>query len=517
MPTQRPIVSVVVTDLDNTLFDWFEVWYRSFSGMAETLRRETRLDEADLYGAIRTVHQKHGTSEYSYLLDELAELVPEIAALRDAPGGPTGLRSSVAAYLAGRQAGLKLYPTVFKTLWELKRRGVLVVGYTESRADYTIDRIRRLGLDGLIDKLYSPAGLAKRESDGQHHLHWHPDLSDGLLVTEHHHTPEGALKPNPVILSAILEELGATPDQAIYVGDSLLKDIAMAQDVGVRDVHAKYGEPQDHPGYELLRKVSHWPEVTVREETTVRDTNAVIAKYSINAFGEILDLFDFKPFRASWARISDEAELERRKLLLDVWKKTVDVQQHFNDLELKIRNFAVTLLVAVVAGVGLALKDSVTIHFANSDWPLAPWIVLAGMFAWAMFYIMDRLWYHQFLYGAVKHGMQVEKELKSLGINANLTTAIGESSIVKVGKRELHSKHKYNIIYGGIFVALLASAIALFRSQTGSPATIHEVRTLRDSVSKLGNALRVIDEGTLRARSESARKRSNLSSSSTPP
>jgi hypothetical protein len=29
---------------------------------------------------------------------------------------------------------------------------------------------------------------------------------------------------------------------------------------------------------------------------------------------------------------------DRTKFLLEVWKKTVDVQQHFNDVEMRIRN-----------------------------------------------------------------------------------------------------------------------------------------------------------------------------------
>jgi hypothetical protein len=35
--------------------------------------------------------------------------------------------------------------------------------------------------------------------------------------------------------------------------------------------------------------------------------------------------------------VKDEVQVE-------IWKKTVDVQQHFNDLELRIRNFALAVL-----------------------------------------------------------------------------------------------------------------------------------------------------------------------------
>lgn len=52
----------------------------------------------------------------------------------------------------------------------------------------------------------------------------------------------------------------------MYVGDSLMKDVAMAKDAGVLDIHAAYGEAQRRPEYELLRRVSHWPDSTVAQE-----------------------------------------------------------------------------------------------------------------------------------------------------------------------------------------------------------------------------------------------------------
>lgn len=30
---------VLITDVDNTLFDWFNVWYQSFSAMIEEVER----------------------------------------------------------------------------------------------------------------------------------------------------------------------------------------------------------------------------------------------------------------------------------------------------------------------------------------------------------------------------------------------------------------------------------------------------------------------------------------------
>ncbi|MEM1398025.1 MAG: hypothetical protein AAGH38_11345, partial [Pseudomonadota bacterium] len=55
---------------------------------------------------------------------------------------------------------------------------------------------------------------------------------------------------------------------------------------------------------------------------------------------------------------------EDKALLLSAWKQTVDVQMHFNDLELRIRNFAFVLTGAFLALGGYALRDGGQIAIA---------------------------------------------------------------------------------------------------------------------------------------------------------
>jgi len=61
-----------------------------------------------------------------------------------------------------------------------------------------------------------------------------------------------------------------------------------------------------------------------------------------------------------------------------MWKTTVVVQQHFNDLELRIRNFAVTLLVTVIGAAALALKEHYVIKLAGTDFPLSTRVLKAS-------------------------------------------------------------------------------------------------------------------------------------------
>ncbi|MDQ4086920.1 MAG: HAD family hydrolase [Pseudomonadota bacterium] len=117
-----------------------------------------------------------------------------------------------------------------------------------------------------MDYLYSPADHDLPEGMSAADLRRYPATHYQMEVTEHVHTPPGELKPNPGVLLDILRQVGASPEDAIYVGDSPMKDIAMAQAAGVLDAHAAYGVAQHTAAYELLRAVTHWPDSAVTDE-----------------------------------------------------------------------------------------------------------------------------------------------------------------------------------------------------------------------------------------------------------
>src|SRR3546814_2906700 len=42
---------------------------------------------------------------------------------------------------------------------------------------------------------------------------------------------------------------------------------------------------------------------------------------------------------------------------IEIWKTIIDVQKHFNELEMRIRNVAVTVLAAFLAAAGFTMKE----------------------------------------------------------------------------------------------------------------------------------------------------------------
>ncbi len=280
--------SLVITDLDNTLFDWFVHWLAGFSVLVEAAQRDSGASRDDVLSAARVVHRRHKTSEYAFLPHELPS---ELPALRWSEARAAEVSREVER---ARREHLELYPGVMATLVELKRRGVALVGYTESMAVYTAHRLKALDLDGVLDAVYSPQGHDVPRGLSPDAARFYAEGWSALNSTSHRYTPPGQIKPAPEVLKTILGEFGTPPPRAVYVGDSLMKDIAMAQAVGTADAYARYGVVQAKAEYDLLRQVTHWTAEDVERERRLQKADVEPSCTLEASYDELLRYFDFR-------------------------------------------------------------------------------------------------------------------------------------------------------------------------------------------------------------------------------
>jgi phosphoglycolate phosphatase len=281
-------VSLLISDLDNTLFDWLGMWYRAFEVLLCELETLTGFGRDALLTEVRRIHQKNGTSEYRFLIREFGSLGGQQRVAAEC------YRPAIEKYLSTRDRNYSLYLSVAETLLAIRNSGCAVVGYTESLRYYALRAIHRLGLDGLLNAVYSfpdhplPEGITAEEmrTHGGHETHLSKTYSRDALPSRR--------KPDPEILSLIMEDFSALPSRTVYVGDSLMKDVLMAQEAGVIDVYAKYGDTRDSAAYELLRRVSHWTESDIEKEKSVYSNREVRPSHQITSFNELLQMFHFE-------------------------------------------------------------------------------------------------------------------------------------------------------------------------------------------------------------------------------
>ncbi len=287
----KPRKTVLITDFDNTLFDWVELWLHSFSAMLDSIVQISGIPKEQLIPEIAAIHRKHRTSEYSFLIEEL----PSLRSFLGARPAVEVFADAIEIYRAKRRQYLKLYPTVAETLLQIKGRGTRIIGYTESMAFYSNYRVRRLGLDGVFDYVFCPVDHVLPEGLNADDLRRYPAQHYMLKYSKEQYTPKGSTKPDPHVLNAIISELSLNKVDCVYVGDNLMKDVAMAKDCGVEDVWAKYGQAHKRPEYKLLQEVTHWTQEEVKREQIIREREHVDPTYTLEtSFSEILALFDFR-------------------------------------------------------------------------------------------------------------------------------------------------------------------------------------------------------------------------------
>lgn len=286
---------LLITDLDNTLYDWVTFFSKSFQGMVEELSALLEVDRESLYDEFKVLHQFCGNSEQPFTALNL----PSVR--RRFPGASRQqllqeLDGPLHAFNRLRNQHLQLYPFVKETLEILSAARVTIVGHTESIAENTFFRLQKLEIAHFFQRLY----VLESEYEG------HPDPERAALLSP----PEGFIeavpkaerKPNPALLQDICRREGVVPEDAWYVGDSLTRDMSMARMAGVTSAWARYGTRYDREAWKVLVRVTHWsPEDVAREEALKKQFENVQPDFVIDSFQEILSLPDLSS-ESRWPR-----------------------------------------------------------------------------------------------------------------------------------------------------------------------------------------------------------------------
>jgi hypothetical protein len=150
---------------------------------------------------------------------------------------------------------------------------------------------------------------------------------------------------------------------------------------------------------------------------------------------------------------------------IEMWKKAVEVQQHFNDIEWRIRGLALTVATFALGAAGVAAKDGTKVGWLS----LGSLVTLIGLLLWYAFYFVDRSWYHPLLKAAVAHGTIIEDEIKKSLPQAGMTATITARSPQQMGKisrtvsrkETMHSDDKLAWFYQIGASAFVVAAVAL--------------------------------------------------------
>ena len=277
---------LLITDLDNTLYDWVSFFSQSFEVMVDSIVEITSIDKNILLRDFKDIHQKYNSSERPYAALEV-KAITDYYGTTDKDILKRELAPAFFNFSETRQKTLKLYGGVAETLSKLRAHGVIVVGHTESYDVNAVYRAKKLGLDKYLNHLYTIGSNSSSHPDKAKPL---IDPIDAAWVVK---LPEEERKPNPRLVLDICRREGVALSDTYYIGDSIVKDISMANAAGVNSVWAKYGKDFQSANWKLLVSITHWSDEDVKIE---EDLKAMYSRetpmFEVSSFSGLQKIFN---------------------------------------------------------------------------------------------------------------------------------------------------------------------------------------------------------------------------------
>jgi FMN phosphatase YigB (HAD superfamily) len=271
---------LLITDLDNTLYDWVTFFTASFRDMVNELTVVLDVPEQVLLDEFKSVHQRYGNSEQPFAVLELPSLQRKFSNLSRSEI-LSKIDPALHRFNSTRKRTLNLYTGAAETLSELRDAGVKIVAHTEAILANSYWRLRTLGVETYFSRLYT--------LEGKDAIHISPDSRwvdppAGFITV----VPRDERKPNPGLLLDICRHEGADPSSAFYLGDSLVRDVAMAKEAGVTAIWARYGTKYDPINWTYLVKITHWTDEDVEREKSLKTKyGKVVPDHTIDAFVQL--------------------------------------------------------------------------------------------------------------------------------------------------------------------------------------------------------------------------------------
>ena len=201
------MIKAVFFDLDNTLVDFMRMKKEAVkAAVAAMLDAGHEMSYKDTYMSIMKIYDQEGI-EYQTVFDHF--LKAHYGTINHKM-----LAASVVAYRRSRDATLVLYPHVTATLMKLVKLGIKLAVISDAPVKQVWLRLFYLNLHNYFDT---------------------------VIATEE----TGEPKPSPLPFHLAMERLKIDPTEALMLGDWPERDIAGANNVGIKTVFARYGAVHD--------------------------------------------------------------------------------------------------------------------------------------------------------------------------------------------------------------------------------------------------------------------------------
>jgi hypothetical protein len=144
---------------------------------------------------------------------------------------------------------------------------------------------------------------------------------------------------------------------------------------------------------------------------------------------------------------------------IEVWKKMVDVQMHFNEIGLKIRNFALTIYTFILAGIGFLINAKISGYIIGA-------LILLGAIVIFSFYLIDKNWYHIYLKAVGKKTGEFEekwfKDYPEMKMSTQIALDSKKNEKILFKYVEYNSTKRFSWFYYPLLGSLFLGAMYFF-------------------------------------------------------
>ena len=118
---------------------------------------------------------------------------------------------------------------------------------------------------------------------------------------------------------------------------------------------------------------------------------------------------------------------------LRIWKESIDVQMHFNQLIMRNRITASSMIVIAIGAAFSLYKLGVTIEIPKvKSFMIGDFVAALAFFGLASYGLIDICYYFRLLLGSVTFTEKMELEYEKLGLTSSITKSIKHNSAVTI-------------------------------------------------------------------------------------
>ena len=299
-PKSQPI-SLIVTDIDNTVFDWVKYYVHSFGTLLHFVEKIIKVPYAQLAAEAREVFSAHGSIEYPFLIQELPSVEKHYGTNIDKMLNEA-VEPGRLAFMKTAEDHFHTYEGVIDTLARIKSDypDLPVVALTDAPRYVAMWKLNKLGVLGYFNAVYGLADPRIPTCEITNRVKVDPEILlkhlqqsnfgfDGKIrILPDEYEKPGVRGLKTVLMDFELDEKDRR-HEVLWIGDNLRKDVGLGSKLGVQTVWASYGAA---PGKDLLEKLAEFsPPQNIHKNAYIKVGTEEAPKpdHSIKNFRELLE------------------------------------------------------------------------------------------------------------------------------------------------------------------------------------------------------------------------------------